>query len=75
MDVSGQLHVPSAFHPKKEPPVPIGYEAGWAPEAVMTLWGKEKSLVLTGNRTPPVQAIARRCTKTILIYFYLFMFC
>jgi hypothetical protein len=32
MEVSGQLHDPAALPPGKEPPVPIGKEAGWAPE-------------------------------------------
>jgi hypothetical protein len=32
MKVSGQLHNPTALPPGKEPLVPIGYEAGWAPE-------------------------------------------
>jgi hypothetical protein len=32
MEVSGQLHAPDALPPGKEPPVPIGQEAGWAPE-------------------------------------------
>jgi len=30
MVVSGQLHVPAALYPGKEPPVSIGLEAGWA---------------------------------------------
>jgi hypothetical protein len=33
--------------PGKEPPVPIGYDAGWAPEAVWTLWIRE-NLALPG---------------------------
>jgi len=32
MEVSGQLHAPAALPPRKEPHVPIGYEAVWAPE-------------------------------------------
>jgi hypothetical protein len=32
MEVSGQLHAPAALPPGKEPLVPIGQEAGWAPE-------------------------------------------
>jgi hypothetical protein len=32
--------------------VPIVYEAGWAPEPVWTLLGRETSLAPTGNRTP-----------------------
>jgi hypothetical protein len=32
MEVSGQLHAPTALSPGKEPPVPIGKEAGWTSE-------------------------------------------
>jgi hypothetical protein len=28
MEVNGQLHVPTALPPEKEPPLPIGLEAG-----------------------------------------------
>jgi hypothetical protein len=30
--VSGQLHAPAALTPGKEPLLPIGQKAGWAPE-------------------------------------------
>jgi hypothetical protein len=33
MELSDQLQDPAALPPEKEPPVPIGYEVGWAPEA------------------------------------------
>jgi len=29
----GQLHAPPSF-PREKPSVPIGYEAGWAPEPI-----------------------------------------
>ena len=35
MGVGGQLHVPAAFTPGKEP-LPIVQEAGWAPGPVWT---------------------------------------
>jgi len=38
MDVSGQLHAPAALLLGKEPLVPIGWEAEWAPEPVWTWW-------------------------------------
>jgi hypothetical protein len=38
MEVSGQLHAPAALPPGKKPLVPIGYEAGWAPEPFRTWW-------------------------------------
>jgi hypothetical protein len=37
MEVSGQLHAPADLPPKKEPMVPNGLEAGWAPEPVWAL--------------------------------------
>jgi hypothetical protein len=43
MGVSGQHHAPAAFYPSgKGPPVPIGQEAGWAPEPVCTQRLEEK---------------------------------
>jgi hypothetical protein len=36
--VSGQRHAPAALYPwGKDPPVPIGQEAGWVPEPI---WGQ-----------------------------------
>jgi hypothetical protein len=42
MKVSGQLHIPAALPPGKEPSLPIGW-AEWAPEPV---WTKNKLLHL-----------------------------
>jgi hypothetical protein len=45
MGVSGQRHAPAALLPPgKGPPVPIGQEAGWAPEPVWTQRPEEKIL-------------------------------
>jgi hypothetical protein len=52
MDVSGQLHDPAALPPGKDPLVPTGQEAGWAPEPFWTRWFREKFRVPAGNRTP-----------------------
>jgi hypothetical protein len=41
MEVSDHFHAPAALVPGKEPPVPIGKQTGWTPEAVWT-WGEEK---------------------------------
>jgi hypothetical protein len=42
--VGGQRHAPAALYPRgKDPPVPIGQEAGWAPEPVWTQ-AREKAL-------------------------------
>jgi hypothetical protein len=51
-EVRGQLHALATL-----PPVPIGWEAGWAPESVWTLWRKEKSCT-AGNQTQAIQPIA-----------------
>jgi len=32
MEISGQLQAPAALSPRKEPPAPIVYEAGCAPD-------------------------------------------
>jgi hypothetical protein len=64
MEVSGQLHAPAALAVREEPPppIPIAYEAEWAPEPVRTLWREKKFLTAVGNRTPVVQAVAIRYT-------------
>lgn len=35
-EASGQLHAPDALSEGKQPPVPIEYKVGWAPEPVCT---------------------------------------
>jgi hypothetical protein len=51
MEVSGQLHAPAALPPGKQPPVPTGKEAEWAPEPFLTRWWREKFQAPAGNRT------------------------
>jgi hypothetical protein len=41
MEMSGQFHAPTALSPGKVPQVPIGYEAGRAPEPFFSLPGLE----------------------------------
>jgi hypothetical protein len=48
--------------PGKEPPVPIGQEAGWAPEPVWTQRLEEKPSASVGDRTPVVQSVVRHYT-------------
>ena len=48
MGVGGQRHAPGRFTPGKNP-VPIAYEAGWAPGPV---WMRAENLALTGIRSP-----------------------
>jgi hypothetical protein len=38
MEVNNKVQPPADVTPEKEPPIPIGQEAGWAPEPVWTLW-------------------------------------
>jgi hypothetical protein len=45
-----------ALPPGKGTPVPIGQEAGWAPEAVWTQSIEEKSFAPAGDRTPIAQS-------------------
>jgi hypothetical protein len=54
---------PAALYPpEKGPPVPIGCEAGWAPEPVWTQSLEEKSSTSVGDRTPVVQFVVRHYT-------------
>jgi hypothetical protein len=62
MKVSGQIHAPAALTPGKEPAVLTGWEVGWDPEPVRTLWRKGKSLAPAGNGTPAVNTVPRRYT-------------
>jgi hypothetical protein len=49
--VSNQCHAPAAFLPPgKGPLVPIGQEAGWAPEPVWTQTLEDKSFASAGDR-------------------------
>jgi hypothetical protein len=60
MGVNGQHHAPAALLPPgKGPPVPIGQEAGWAPEPVWTQRIEEKSFAPAGDRTQVVQPVVR----------------
>jgi hypothetical protein len=46
---------------RKELPVSIKKQAGWASEPVITLWRREKSLALTRNQT--IHDVAHYCTN------------
>jgi len=60
MEMSDQLHAPSALLTEKEHPVPTVQESRWAPEPVWAWWQREKilSLSLPGvehwSSSPPV---------------------
>jgi hypothetical protein len=49
MEIS--LRRPAYWILGKEPPVPTGQDAGWAPELIWMLWRREISLAPVGNRT------------------------
>jgi hypothetical protein len=60
MEMSGQLHTPSALLLEIESPVAIGYEAGWHQSWSGHSDGKEKSPFITPvrNWTLVIQLIA-----------------
>jgi hypothetical protein len=64
LEVSGKLHALAALPSGKEPQVPIGYEVGWTPEAVWTIWRRENSLPYRDSNSDPlvVQPVASRYT-------------
>jgi hypothetical protein len=68
MEVSGHLHAPASLPPRKEPLVPIGKEAGWAPEPFWTRWWREKFPALAGNRTLEPHRPARSAALHRLSY-------
>jgi hypothetical protein len=61
MKVSGQLYVPASLPPEKDAPVPIGYEAGWAPEPVWTLWRRENYFLRRDSNSEPVASRYTDC--------------
>jgi hypothetical protein len=46
----GQINSLVPLPPGKEPLACTELEVGWAPELVLTLWSREKSLAPDGNR-------------------------
>jgi hypothetical protein len=51
-----------ASPPGKGPPVPVGQEAGWAPEPVWTQRLEEESSASVGDWTPVVQSVVSHYT-------------
>jgi hypothetical protein len=67
MGVSGKRHVPAALNPRGKDPVPIGQEAGWAPEPVWIQRLEEKSFRLCRGSNldrPVVQPVSRHYTDS-----------
>jgi hypothetical protein len=50
-EVSGQLQAMGALPRRKEPPVPIRYEAELTPESVWTRWWRERSFPCLGRES------------------------
>jgi hypothetical protein len=65
MEVSGQLHVPDALLPGKEPLVPIWQEVGWASEPVWCGGEEKNSQPLPGLEPPIIQPVAQRFTNEL----------
>jgi hypothetical protein len=69
MEVSGQLHAPSALPSEKDLPLFIEQEAGWAPKPVWKLWRRDKILAPAGTRTTVLRTsipYLRYCTDYTL---------
>jgi hypothetical protein len=58
-------YLTSALDGGKEPPVPIGYEAGWVPKPVWTRQGRDNSQPLSGLEPPTIQFVAQRYTAEL----------
>jgi hypothetical protein len=69
MGVNGQRHSPSALYPRgKGPPVPIGQEAGWAPDPVWTKRLEEKSFTpIDRSSSPQSDTILPELTRLLHI--------
>jgi hypothetical protein len=89
MEKSCQLHAPATLSPGKEPLVPTGEEAGWAPKPVWTQWWREKFPAPAETQTPnypafgpvlyhwaipaPVYTELKKCPLINCIYLYNFL--
>jgi hypothetical protein len=61
--------MPLPLYPEGEkPPVPNGREHVWPQKSVWKLWIREKSLALTGIRTPVVPIVELYLHSTICIH-------
>jgi hypothetical protein len=63
--MSGQVHTSTSLPPGKEPQVRIGYEAGWAPQLVWTMWRRENSWPYQDSNSDPsvIQPVGSRYTN------------
>jgi len=56
--LDGGQSLAGASPPRKEPPVSIGQEAGWAPEPVWMRWRRYKFPARAGIQIPVVEPVA-----------------
>jgi hypothetical protein len=63
----GQLYAPAALSLGKEPPVPIGWEAMWAPKPVWNTWRRENSCHYRDSNSEPsiVHPVSRFMPRTL----------
>jgi hypothetical protein len=52
-EIGVKLHVPASLLPGKEPPVLIGYEAGWAQESVWPTWRRDNPWAYRDSNSDP----------------------
>jgi hypothetical protein len=53
---------PDRLTPLERSPVFFGWETGWKPEPVWTMWSIGRTLAPSGNRTPALKTVARSYT-------------
>jgi hypothetical protein len=68
MEANGQLYDPAALATVKQPPVPIVYETGWAPEPVSLLHDSQtRETVKYGHEdSEPRMAVLTRTSRNLL---------
>ena len=70
-----QFHVPPSLPPKKEPPISIEYDVGWAPELIWILRKRENIIPVPGIE-PQILSYAARSLisiSTVLLRLLIFI--
>jgi hypothetical protein len=60
--MSDHLHTPATLLPEERTPVPIVYEASWAPEQVWMLWRRQHFAQTGTELTLAIQTVGHRYT-------------
>jgi hypothetical protein len=68
MRVIGKLRTLATLPTRERSPLPIEYEARWAPGPVSAIWGKQKSLAYAGNQNLDHQAHFLVTLLTVLLW-------